>query len=155
MFERQRHTQENSGVPHYAEILEFIDLRARGSEMVLHNVPKCHSQTEHSKSSSRTGRLMWLALTQPAYCAVLGSTHPLYVCRKFKSGSLEQHMNLVRKHLPCFNFLQSGHLRSNVLPTRSAKNVASHTILRCTHSSSAMAWLRQLVEKQMNHCRLK
>ena len=32
MFEWQRHSQNQSDVPHYAEILEFINLRARASE---------------------------------------------------------------------------------------------------------------------------
>ena len=53
MFQWQRHTQENTDVPHYAEILEFIDLRARASETVFREVPKRHSQTMHSKASSQ------------------------------------------------------------------------------------------------------
>ena len=44
MFEWQKHTQENSDVPHYAEIQEFIDLRARASETVFHECPKRHFQ---------------------------------------------------------------------------------------------------------------
>ena len=40
MFEWQKHTQENSDVPHYAEILEFINLRARASETVGHHAPE-------------------------------------------------------------------------------------------------------------------
>ena len=44
MFDWQMHTQENSDVPHYAEILEFMDLQVRDSKMVLRESPKCHSQ---------------------------------------------------------------------------------------------------------------
>ena len=44
MFNWQRHTQENSDVPHYADIWEFIDLRARASKAVFRESPKSHSQ---------------------------------------------------------------------------------------------------------------
>ena len=53
MFEWQRHTQENTDVPHYAEILEFIDLRARASETVLREGPQRHSQPVHSKTRTQ------------------------------------------------------------------------------------------------------
>ena len=53
MLEWQKHTQENPNVPHYAEILEFIDLRARASETVLRQGPKRHFQPVHSKSSTQ------------------------------------------------------------------------------------------------------
>ena len=53
MFEWQRHTQENSDVPHYLDILEFIDLRARASEVVLREGPKSPLQPQHSKSSTQ------------------------------------------------------------------------------------------------------
>ena len=52
MFDWQRHTQENSDVRHYTEILEFIDLRARAFETVLHEVQKCNSQTMQSRAST-------------------------------------------------------------------------------------------------------
>ena len=32
MFELQRHSQDDSNVPHYGKLLEFIDLRAQVSE---------------------------------------------------------------------------------------------------------------------------
>ena len=43
MFDWKKHTQENSDVPHYAEILEFIDLRARASETFSANVQNATS----------------------------------------------------------------------------------------------------------------
>ena len=52
MLEWQKHTQENSDVPHYTDILEYIDLRARPSETVLRVFPTCHSQLMPRKDSA-------------------------------------------------------------------------------------------------------
>ena len=32
MFEWQRHSQSETGVPHYSKLLEFIDYRAQASD---------------------------------------------------------------------------------------------------------------------------
>ena len=107
MFEWQRHTQEISDVPHYAEILEFIDLRARASETVFREGLKRHSQP--NKSDTQTKRT-YVTNTACVSCGV--GKHPLYAYRKFKSLSPEQHMEQVRKHQLCFNCLQPGHFTS-------------------------------------------
>ena len=52
LFEWQKLTQENSDVPHYAEILEFIDLRARASETVFREYPKPHFQVVPVKNTT-------------------------------------------------------------------------------------------------------
>ena len=43
-------------------------------------------------------------------CILCGvGKHPLYRCKKFKSLSPGQHRDLVRRHLLCYNCLQSSH----------------------------------------------
>lgn len=107
MFEWQGNTQENLDVPHYTEILKFIDLQARASEMVVCEPPKCHTQsTSKSDTPIRTTYVV-NAVTACMSCGV--GKHPLYVCKKFKSVSTEQRMKLVREHQPCFNCLKCGH----------------------------------------------
>ena len=108
MFEWQKHTQESSDVPHYSKMLEFIDLRARASEAILHEGPKCHAQPVPKKGSALIST-SYVANVDTACLSCGVGKHPLYVCRKFKSVSPEQRMNLVRKHQLCFNCLQSGH----------------------------------------------
>ena len=108
MFEWQRHTQEVSKVPHYMDILEFIDLRARASEAVLREAPKRHSQPA-PRTNSALISTSYVANVDTACMSCGVGKHPLYVCRKFKSVSPGQRMNLVREHQLCFNCLQSGH----------------------------------------------
>ena len=43
MFEWQKNTQENLDVPHYAEILQFINLWAKASKIVFENVQNATS----------------------------------------------------------------------------------------------------------------
>ena len=76
--------------------------------MVLCEGPKRHSQPVHSKSSAQV-RTAYVASVDTAYKLCGVGKHPLYVCRKFRSVSPKQSINLVRKHQLCFNFLQSGH----------------------------------------------
>ena len=106
MFEWQRHTQEISVVPHYAEILEYIDLRARASETVFCEGLKHHSQPNKSDTPTKT---TYVANIDTACMSYGVGKHPLYACRKFKSLSPEQCMEQVRKHQLCFNCLQPGH----------------------------------------------
>ena len=96
MFEWQKHTQENSDVPHYSEILNFIDLRARASKKVVCEPPKCHSQSASKSNTPIRTTYVVNAVTACMSCSV--RKHPLYVCRKFRSVSSEQRMNLVREH---------------------------------------------------------
>ena len=107
MFEWQKHTQENLDVPHYTVILEFINLPARASKMVLHECPKHLSQTVPSNNSTpiRTTYVEKVDTT----CGV--GKHPFNVCRKLKFLLPKQLMDLIRKHQLCYmyNCLQSGH----------------------------------------------
>ena len=77
MFEWQRYTQENSDVPHYAEILEFIDLPTRDSEMAFCECPKCHSQPVHSETNTQV-RTAFLASADTACMSYNVGKHPLY-----------------------------------------------------------------------------
>ena len=61
-FEWHRHTQDQSGVPHYNELLKFLDLRAQASESTTREVVKCSSQVVPGKSQPK-----------PVYLADLGS----------------------------------------------------------------------------------
>ena len=62
----------------------------------------------HSKASTQV-RTAYVASVDTACISYCVGKHPLCVCRKFKTVSAEQRMNLVRKHQLCLNCLQSGH----------------------------------------------
>ena len=89
MFEWQRHTQEQTEVRDFLEFLDFMDLRARASEVIVRKGQKRHSQTVPSKSSSQTHTVYVMSTDNS--CMVCGATkHPLYTCRKFRLLSSEQ-----------------------------------------------------------------
>ena len=52
MFEWQKRTQESSNVPHYTEMLQFIDLRARTSEAVFRKSPKLAARAQKGQCAN-------------------------------------------------------------------------------------------------------
>ena len=109
VFEWQRHSQDQVHMPHYAKIVDFIDLRARASENTLHEVQKGHSPNVPTKTS--TLKTTYVS-SMDTSCMVCGAgKHPVYACRKFKSMSMEQRTDLAKKHHLCFNCLWPGHFR--------------------------------------------
>ena len=54
MFEWQKHTQEQSEVPHFMEFVGFIDLRARASEAIICEGQKRQYQAAPSKGTAPT-----------------------------------------------------------------------------------------------------
>ena len=61
-------------------------------------------------------------------------------------------MNLVKEHQLVSVACSPVILHLSVLPIISVKNVEGHTIRYCTHCSSAMAWLKELVDIPNNKC---
>ncbi len=66
MFEWQRHSQVCTDVPHYRELLEFIDLRARASESSLNDPGKKPSNPSWKRALPSLLPLLWQVLTFPA-----------------------------------------------------------------------------------------
>lgn len=113
LFEWQKHSQASSDVPHYQELLDFIDLRAQASES---------SCTTHKKQSRfdphprrPPGRVASFATnSDPAdsNCVVCkNEKHPLYTCTKFKSLSHDSKMSVLKNNRLCTNCLASGHFK--------------------------------------------
>ena len=110
MFEWQRHSQHQEDLPHFSEILKFIDLRAKSSESTVNQSQKRSSQPMLSKTGAQA---------RPVYVASIGTScmickmgkHPLYMCRKFQSLPCEQRMATVRVKQLCHNCLKSGHFK--------------------------------------------
>ena len=73
LFEWQKHSQPSPDVPHYEELLEFVDLRAQASET------SC--ATPKKKLPNRVTSFAANTNSSGNNCVV----YPLYVCAKFKS----------------------------------------------------------------------
>lgn len=113
LFEWHKHSQEKvAEVPHYQEILDFINLRAQASESVTSFNKKHHSlpgkQLHHSKVASFAAASKESGTR--SNCVICTSErHPLYYCAKFKSMSHSDKTSVLRKNNLCLNCLSSGH----------------------------------------------
>ena len=90
MFEWQRHSQESTDVPHYQQLLNFIDLRAQASESTISDTSK------RARKNDIAGRRIFTpskpvasftasAETDASKCVICKEKHPLYVCSIFKA----------------------------------------------------------------------
>ena len=115
MFEWQKHSQSSTDVPHYEELLKFVDLRAQASETSVTEPTK--RQTRHESSSRRpftSGKPVSLFATNTEsttdQCvACKANKHPLYACTKFKSMSHDQKVSTLKANDLCLNCLGPGH----------------------------------------------
>ena len=112
MFDWQTLTQGKSEVPHYMEFLEFVDLRARASEATIREGQRRQYQTVPNKGSAPTRTTYAANVDIKDSCVVCKAIkHPLYTCRKFRSLTPEQRMDVVRKNQLCYNCLKLGHFK--------------------------------------------
>ena len=93
MFEWQKHSQESSNVPHYTELLEFLNLRVQASES-LSGSQKKQSSTLVSFAASTSD--------SPLSCAICKrEIHPLYACPEFKRLPHNKQMEVVKANGLC------------------------------------------------------
>ena len=54
MFEWQRHSHSSADVPHYRELLEFVNLRAQAAEASVSDASKKHFKSDHASRKGST-----------------------------------------------------------------------------------------------------
>jgi len=115
MFEWQKHSQTSKDVPHYRELLEFINVRAQASETYTPDPSRksVKSETHNPKKTQQPGRSVasfTANTTASADCVVCkNDKHPLYVCPKFKSLPHDRMMTILKENKLCMNCLRPGH----------------------------------------------
>ena len=109
MFEWQKFSQK-SDMPHYNDVLEFINLRAQASETITSEskprfIPRKPYQPSRSVASFAAG-----ARDSDPNCVVCKTErHPLYVCPHFKSLSHDKMLSTLKTNGICMNCLRAGH----------------------------------------------
>ena len=98
-----KHTQESATVPHYNELLIFINLRAQASE----SLPSSKKQNTTTKPVAS----FTAGASDAAPNCVLCKTdrHPLYACPRFKSLSHDEKISTVKLNGVCINCHKPGH----------------------------------------------
>ena len=100
MFEWQKHSHESTTVPHYSELLDFINLRAQASE----SLPSSKRPNPPNKPIASN-----VSETPPNCVLCKTDRHPLYACPRFKPLPHDQKINIVRSKGICMNCLRPGH----------------------------------------------
>lgn len=119
MFEWQCHTQSSKEVPHYQEILKFLDHRAQASEVSIPSKKHSskndfsHQRKQHSHGHSKpiityaTNEDEDSTDTQCPLCDQ--ERHLLYSCTKFRSSPHDKKLATVKSNNLCMNCLGKGH----------------------------------------------
>ncbi len=115
MFEWQKHTQASIEVPHYQELLDFINLCAQASEASISEPGKKVPKGEVRPSKKNFSSVASFAAstdTVTNHCVLCKTDkHPLYSCSKFKSLSHEQKTSTLKDNHLCMNCLGAHFVR--------------------------------------------
>ena len=140
LFEWHKHSQESASIPHYNDVLEFINLRAQASESL--NTPS----RGHPSSSNKRQPLSYKPVTSFAASAESTSSciickpekHPLYACPRFKLMPHDQKMEILRSNNVCMNCLIPGHFLKNCKSLHRCRTCQKphHTLLHIDNSST-------------------
>ena len=134
MFEWQRHSQDDTDVPHYNKLLEFINLRAQASETPPTGRRRVESTQSTRNSSQPTNSVASFAANgaDSATDCVLcqGEKHLLYACHHFKALPHDQMTSTLKTHKLCMNCLSPGYF------VRQCKSV--HHCKQCQRSQHTL-----------------
>ena len=113
MFEWQKHSQSSTTVPHYQELLEFINLRAQASETSVSENRKSSKneiKRPHHVSSKPVASFATSTSASLDSCVVCKTDkHPLYACPKFKVQTHDKMIATLKSNGLCMNCLKPGH----------------------------------------------
>jgi len=134
MFEWQRHSQSSVDVPHYDDLLKFLNLRAQASES---SASETNRKTFRNDTSRTKGQFLGKSVTSftasvdtSVNCvACKRDKHPLYACAKFKALSHEDMLSLVKSNGLCLNCMRHGHHAKNCNSAHRCKHQRPHHTL--------------------------
>ena len=142
LFEWQKHSQMNSDVPHYQELLDFIDLQAQASETSCttqnKKLPRNDQHLRRSHGKTVTSFATSSDSTDGNCVVCKAEKHPLYICAKFKSLPHEDKVSLLKNNGLCMNCLSSGHFKNQCKSIHKCKicQRPHHTLLHIEAQTS-------------------
>ena len=108
MFEWQNVSQDARKIPHYDDLLEFLNLRAQASETCSNEPKKSHFSKKTNPRSATSFAANAQEVTSDCF---LYKTlkHPLYSCPQFRSLPHDKMLSTIRSSNVCLNSLKPGH----------------------------------------------
>ena len=112
MFEWQKFSHDSTKMPHYNDLLRFIDLRAQASETISPETRKS-TRSDYNQPRRTLPAKPVASFTANATgdncCLCRNEKHPLYACSKFKALPLDKMVSTLKTYELCLNCLRSGH----------------------------------------------
>ena len=116
MFEWQKHSLKSEGVPHYLNLLEFLNLRVQATESTITdgNSKRVTHAIPYAKKTSSTGGMVASHATNadsiPSQCILCKpDKHPLYACPRFEDMPHEAKIATIKSNGLCINCFASNH----------------------------------------------
>ena len=114
MFEWQKHSDDCTDVPHYSNLLDFLNLRAQASETCsaeTKRVPRGETNPTRRSAFNRSVASFAANTSEPTFSCVNcpSKKHPLYACPRFKALPHDKMVSTVRTNEMCMNCLKVGH----------------------------------------------
>ena len=103
MLEWQKHSHDSTTVPHYNELLDFIDVCAQASELLPSSKKPNHASKPIASFAAEASNV------SPKCLLCKTNRHPLYVCSSFKLLPHDQKISIVKSNGICMNCLKPGH----------------------------------------------
>ena len=113
MFEWQRHSNSSSAVPHYSDLLEFINLRARATEHSVNDSRRMQNEMKKPHKHIVSNPVNTTPTNNEVCPLCKSENHLLFACLKFKGLSPAKRMSMVKSSGLCLNCLRSGHFSRN------------------------------------------
>lgn len=113
MFEWQKHSQKSPGVPHYQDLLDFLNLRAQASEssLVDHSNRKPKFDTLNVEVSTDSGLISTNSDSSQSRCVLCKpEKHPLYACPRFRSMTHDERVSTLKSNRLCMNCLGANYI---------------------------------------------
>ena len=108
-FELQRNSQDSMQVPHYSELLDFLNLRAQAAESTYTDDPETRLSDGNPWSKRQIHVCILLSRLWCKKPAQWSGKHPVYACQKFEGMTQEQMMISLKSNGLCMNCLRPGH----------------------------------------------
>ena len=132
MLDWEKHGQVATSVPHYQELLDFINLRAQASETSTTKLPKGELKNNFHAGKPLPSFVTTTDNSEMPVCVLCKpEKHLLFNCIKFKELPHEDKLSVLKTYNQCNNCLRAGHYARQCKSVHFCKNCRGqhHTLL--------------------------
>ena len=142
MFEWQKHSNSSTGIPHFDELLEFINFCAQASEHTISGSKRATGSGNHITNPVTSFAANTQSPTTADSCILCKrDVHPLFACSKFKSLPRDRMVATVKANNLCLNCLRPGHYLKHCKSLHKCRECQRphHTLLHIDKGEPSMA----------------